>query len=136
MLTPAFNHLLCFRLMCSEEKVSELINYPVMGLFGTRVSGTRAKVIAQCVHLKLPTTTNRKRLLRNHWDLNAHRRGEKCLSETSRPGLISTVSPDLPQPTHRLEEEDTLRSILFLRLKASHLRLKDRLFNGTHYALL
>jgi hypothetical protein len=93
-------------------------------------------MIAQCVYPKLPTTTNRKRFLRNHWDLSAHRRGEKCLSETNRPGLIPTVRPDLTQPTHRLEEEDTLRSILFLRLKASHLRLKDRLFNGSHYALL
>jgi hypothetical protein len=46
-----------------------------------------------------------------------HRRGEKCLSKTSRPGLILTVRPDLPQPTHWLEEEETLRSILFLRLK-------------------
>jgi hypothetical protein len=26
------------------------------------------------------------------------------------------VRPDLPQPTHWLEEEETLRSILFLRL--------------------
>ena len=34
---------------------------------------------------------------------------------------ISTVSPDLFQPTHRLEEENTLGGILFLRLKGSHL---------------
>ncbi len=45
MMTPDFNDLLCFRHMCSEEKVSELINCPVVGLFGTRVSGTRAKVV-------------------------------------------------------------------------------------------
>jgi hypothetical protein len=35
------------------------------------------------------------------------------------------VRPDLPQPTHWLEEEDTLRSILFLGLKACHFRLKN-----------
>ena len=43
------------------------------------------------------------------------------------------VSPDLTQPTHRFEEEDTLRGILFLRLKTSHLRPKYRVFNGNHY---
>ena len=36
-------------------------------------------------------------------------------------GFISTVRPNLPQPTHRLEEEITLRIILFLRLKVIHL---------------
>jgi hypothetical protein len=46
------------------------------------------------------------------------------------------VRPDLPQPTHGLEEEDTLGGILFLRLKASHLRPKYRVLNGSHYALL
>jgi hypothetical protein len=53
-----------------------------------------------------------------------------------RPGLIPTVRPDLSQPTHWLEEEETLRSILFLRLKDFHLRLKDRLLNGSHHTLL
>ena len=135
MLTPAFNHLLCFNFMRCAKKVSKLINRPVVSLFGTRVSGTGTEMIAQYVYPKLPTTTNRKRLLRNHWDLSVHRRGEKCLSETRRPGLIPTVRPDLPQPTHRLEEEDTVRNILFLRLKASHLRHKDRLFNGTRFIM-
>jgi hypothetical protein len=46
------------------------------------------------------------------------------------------MRPDLPQPTHWLEEEDTLRSILFQRLKACHLHLKDRLLNGSHHTLL
>jgi hypothetical protein len=32
--------------------------------------------------------------------------------------------------------EDALGGILFLRLKASHLRPKHRLFDGSHYALL
>jgi hypothetical protein len=59
-----------------------------------------------------------------------------CQRLLSRPGLIPTVRPDLPQPTHWLEEEDTLRSVLFLRLKACHLRLKDRLLNGSHHTLL
>jgi hypothetical protein len=43
---------------------------------------------------------------------------------------------DLPQPTHRLEKKDTLGGILFLRLKAGHLRPKDRVLNGGHYALM
>jgi len=46
------------------------------------------------------------------------------------------VRPDLTQPTHRFEEEDTLGDILFLRLKAGHLRPKYRVLNGRHYALL
>jgi hypothetical protein len=46
------------------------------------------------------------------------------------------VRPDLPQSTHGLEEEETFRSILFLRLKACHLRLKDRLLNSSHHTLL
>jgi len=46
------------------------------------------------------------------------------------------VRPDLPQPTHGLKEEDTFGGILFLRLKASHLRPKYRVLNGSHYALL
>jgi hypothetical protein len=32
----------------------------------------------------------------------ANGRGKKGLSETSRPGLISVMSPDLSQPIHRL----------------------------------
>jgi hypothetical protein len=43
------------------------------------------------------------------------------------------VRPDLSQPTHGLVKEDTLGGILFLRLKASHLRPKHRLFNRIHY---
>jgi hypothetical protein len=39
------NHLLCFNLMCCAEKVSNLINHPVVCLFGTRVDGTRVKVV-------------------------------------------------------------------------------------------
>ncbi len=77
--------------------------------------------------MKFLADASRERFLLNRRDLISHRRGEKCLPKTSRPGLIPTVRPDLPQPTHWLEEEDTLRSILFLRLKACHLHLKDRL---------
>ena len=132
---PAFNHLLCFN--CAE-KVSKLINLPVVSLLGTRVCGTSTEMITQSIYLKFPATTSRKCrwFLRNHWDLGIHGSGKECLSETYRPGFISTVRPDLPQPTHRLEEEDTLRGILFLRLKASHLRPKYRVLNGNHYALL
>ncbi len=47
---------------------------------------------------------------------NAHGGGKESLSKTSRPGFVSTVRPDLTQPTHGLKEEDTLGGILFLRL--------------------
>ena len=45
------------------------------------------------------------------------------------------MRPDLPQPTHGLEEEDTIGGILFVGLKAGHLRPKDRVLNGSHYPL-
>jgi hypothetical protein len=72
MLTPAFNHLLCFNFVGCAKKVSKLINRPVVSLLGTRMGGSSTEVITQCIYLKLSATTNRKRLLRNHWDLSTH----------------------------------------------------------------
>jgi hypothetical protein len=71
MLTPAFNLLLCFDLVRYAKKVNKLINHPVVSLLGTRMGGTSTEMITQCIYLKLSATTNRKRLLRNHWDLSA-----------------------------------------------------------------
>jgi hypothetical protein len=45
MLTPTLNDLLCFYSMCGVEKVIDLINHPVVCLFGIPVVGTRAKVV-------------------------------------------------------------------------------------------
>jgi hypothetical protein len=45
MLTLTFNDMLCFYFMICVEKVSNLINHPVVCLFGTRVGGTRVKVV-------------------------------------------------------------------------------------------
>jgi hypothetical protein len=75
-------------------------------------------VVTKSIELEFFVTTSREWLLSNIWDLGAHGRGKECLSETSRPGLISTMRPDLPQPTHGLEPQDTLGGILFLRLKS------------------
>ncbi len=86
--------------------------------------------------MKFSVTTSRERLLRNHWDLGAHGGGKECLSMTSRPGLIPTVSPDLPHPMHGLKEEDTLGGILFLRLYARHLCPKYRVLDSSYYSLL
>jgi hypothetical protein len=36
MLTPAFSSVLRLGAMCGAEKVSQLLNHPVMSLFGTR----------------------------------------------------------------------------------------------------
>jgi hypothetical protein len=60
ILTPVFNHLLCFNFIRCAKKVNKLINRPVVSLFGTRVSSTGTEMIDQCVYPKLPTTTNRK----------------------------------------------------------------------------
>jgi len=121
MLTPAFNHLLRFNFVRCSEMVSKLIKRIVVSLLGTRVCGT---------------STEMMRLVSNDRDLGAHGHGKESLPETSRPGFISTVRPDVFQTTHRLEEEDTLGGIHFLRLKASHLRPKYRVLNSSHYALL
>jgi hypothetical protein len=72
MMTPALNHLLCFNLCRCAEKVSKLINRPVVSLLVTRVSGTGTEMITQCIYLKFPSTTSLNRLLRNHLDLSAH----------------------------------------------------------------
>jgi hypothetical protein len=93
-------------------------------------------MIAQGVYLKLAVSANRERFLHNHWDLSSHGCGEKRLPETTRPGLISTVRSDLPQPSHGLVKEDTLGGIFFLRLKTRHLRPKHGFFNRSHYTLL
>jgi hypothetical protein len=38
--TPAFSHLYCLEFACCSKKVSELVNHPVVVLFGSRMSGT------------------------------------------------------------------------------------------------
>jgi hypothetical protein len=60
MLTPAFNHLLCFNFVRCAKKVSKLINRPVVSLLGTRMGGTSTEMITQCIYLILSATTNRK----------------------------------------------------------------------------
>ena len=92
---------------CVKE-VSNLINHPVVNLLGTRVGGTSAEVVTKRVYLKLPATTIRERHFRKERDLGSHGGGKEGLPETSRPGLISTMRPDLPQPTHRLEHKTRL----------------------------
>jgi hypothetical protein len=55
------------------------------------------------------------------------------LPKARRPGLIPTVRPDLTQTTHWFEDEDTLRIILFLRLKLKvpeGLPMKQDLFSN------
>jgi hypothetical protein len=47
MPTPAFSHLLRFHIVCCAEKFSELVNRPVVGLFGTRVSGKSTEMITK-----------------------------------------------------------------------------------------
>ena len=49
MLTPAFSHLLRFHFVRCAEKVSQLINRPVVSLFGTRMSCTSTEMISHRV---------------------------------------------------------------------------------------
>ena len=124
MLTPASSHLLRFHFVCCAEKIRNLVNRPVVSLLSTRVGSTSAEVVTKSISLEIFATTSRERLPSNNRDLGAHGRGKECLTETSRPGFISTMRPNLPQPTHRLEKKDTLWGILCLRLQAGHLRPK------------
>jgi hypothetical protein len=55
--TPAFSDMLCLGVMCGTEKVSQLINLPVMSLFDTRMSGTSTEMVSHLIQLKLPPTT-------------------------------------------------------------------------------
>ncbi len=49
MLTPVFSHLLRLDFLCCVEKVSELVNRPVVCLFGTRMSGTSTEMITKSI---------------------------------------------------------------------------------------
>jgi hypothetical protein len=108
--------------MCCVEKVSQLINHPVMSLFGTRMSGTSTELVSHRVQQEIPPTT--------------HGHDKESLPKNTRSGFISTVFPDLTQLTHWLKEKETLEDILFLRLKVNHLRPEYRVLNSIHYALL
>jgi hypothetical protein len=55
--TPAFGNVLRLGFMRSTEKVSQLLNRPVMSLFGTRMSGTSTEMVSHRIQLKLPATT-------------------------------------------------------------------------------
>jgi hypothetical protein len=59
MSTPAFSNVLRLGVMRGTEKVSQLLNRPVMSLFGTRMSGTSTEMVSHCIQLKLPATTSR-----------------------------------------------------------------------------
>ena len=100
MLTPAFNHLLCFDLVRCAKKVSKLINRPVVSLLDTRMGGTSAEVVPDRINLKLPTTAIRQRQLLQVRYISNDTRGKKYPSVTIRPGFMSVMRPDLPQPTH------------------------------------
>jgi hypothetical protein len=101
-----FSYVSRFHCMCCVEEVSNLVNRPVV--FCHPNDGTSTQVVTQRVHLELPATTSRESLFSDDRNLDAHGHDKESLSKTNRPGFISTVRPDLSQPTHRLKEEDTL----------------------------
>ena len=92
------------------EKVIDLINHPDVILLKTRVGGTSVDMVTKSIELELFATTTRESLFSNNRDLGAHGRDKECLSETSRPVFISTMRSDLSQPTHWIDEKDTLGS--------------------------
>ena len=86
--------------MCDTEvqyqryRTPRIRNRPVVSLFGTRVSGTGASMITESINIKLFSTTNRERKLRQDCYCCTDTRDKECLSETSRPDLTSVMSPD------------------------------------------
>ena len=63
-LTLAPSHLLSFNLVRCAKEVSNLINHPVVSLFGSRVTGTGANVVAKSFYGELFATTGRERKIR------------------------------------------------------------------------
>ena len=113
-LTPAPNHLLHFYFVGCAKEVSNLINLPVVSLFGSRVIGKGSNVVTTSVFGELFATTGRERKLRQCRYCCTNTRDEESLSESIRPGFISVMSPDLSHPTHDLIPEDPPRSVLFI----------------------
>jgi hypothetical protein len=58
MSNPAVSNVLRLGVMRGMEKVSQLLNRPVMSLFGTRMSGTSTEMVSHRIQLKLPATTS------------------------------------------------------------------------------
>ena len=113
--TPAPSHLLRFHFVGCAKEVSNLMNRPVVSPLGNRVCGTSAEVVPECINLKLPAAASRWWWLRQGRYISTNTRGKKCLPETSRPGLIPAMRPDLPQSTHGFKPKETSGGIHLLR---------------------
>jgi hypothetical protein len=59
MSVPTFSNVLRLGVMCGEEKVSKLLNHPVMSLFGTRMNGTTTEMASHRIQL-VETSCNHK----------------------------------------------------------------------------
>ncbi len=111
-LTPGPNHPFRFYLVGCVKEVINLINHPVVRLFGSRVISTGCHMVAESVDWELFATTGRERKLLQCRYCVTNTRDEESLSETRRPGLISVMRTDLPQSTHGLKPEDPARRVL------------------------
>jgi hypothetical protein len=95
-LTPAPCHLLRFYFVGGAKEVSNLINRPVVSLFGSGMGSTGADMIAKNINSKLFATTSREWQLHESWNMCTDTIGKEGLTETSRPDLISAMWPDYP----------------------------------------
>ena len=114
-LTPVPSHLLCFYFVGCAKEVTNLINHPVVILFGSRVNGTGVNMIVENVNDIFFATTRRERKFRQCWYCSTDTRDKECLTEANRPCLIPVVWSDLLQPTHGPIPKDPTRRILFFR---------------------
>ena len=96
-MTPAFSHLLCLYPMCCAKYVSELLDCPIVSLFGCGMGSTVADMITKNITSELSATTSREWQLRESWDMGTDTSGKEGLPETSTPGLIPALRSNHPE---------------------------------------
>jgi hypothetical protein len=59
-MTPALSQLLCFYFVGGAKEASNLINHPVVNLFGSGIGSTGVNMIVKIINNKLFATTSRE----------------------------------------------------------------------------
>ena len=108
-LIPALNHLLSLYPMWCVKQVSELLDCPMVSLFGSGMDSTGANMIVKNITDRLFATTSREWQLCQSGYLCIDTSGKEGLSETSRPGLIPAMRSNHPEKTQRIIPQDPPR---------------------------
>ena len=131
--------------MCCAKQVSELLNCPIVSLFGSGMDSTGVNVIVKHIQNRLFATTRRECQFHENWDMYTDTSGEG-LTETSRPGLIPVMRPDHPEkpswfvpqgpllPVYTQCLNFRLSQCLNFRRETANVRLRS--LNGCHRAMI